>query len=404
MVIDFALTPTGDVDVTGSFAGLLKVRPDTILLGPEAGHNARSIKSFLAAIDLEAPDKQIGNIVITSHAAPSGLFAIQLTDGSPRELNYDDLAEALASNPNVIRASGGIVGRAIDDAGILVKGCDLGRSPEFMELLQRAIGPAKFGIIASLYGHAAVQHDKKGNWIEFMLYEFHQDYFLSRDNKFDTLDKDKIKDLDRDQLLADMKANPRNRRFDGSSFSDQEWESMIPPMPSFTSKKIPKPTRKLFKAKFPPSWNLEPFLLHEAEGRRLLDIERFEVTNPILATWDIQGEAGPGNKAPISERRAFVKAHLANDPKHQATHPYPIYKRHGFASLDDYIDNFDWGKPDENGDTWIAKTWRFVKVLPITDPDTGELIANHYGPGITREHQALLETSGFLFAAIPASP
>ena len=50
------------------------------------------------------------------------------------------------------------------------------------------------------------------------------------------------------------------------------------------------------------------------------------------------------------------------------------------------------------------KTWRFVKVLPITDPDTGELIANHYGPGITREHQALLETSGFLFAAIPASP
>jgi hypothetical protein len=241
MATDFALTPIGGAAIAGSFGGLLKARPNTKLLGPEPPEDTRSLLSFLRAIDnLETDD--ISNLVIVSHAAPSGAFALQLTDDFPFNSltqNYDTLTKALGENPLVVRASGGIVNRAEPNAAIIVKGCELGRSPKFMALLQRAIGPT-FRVIASLYPHCAGQDPENKGWMEFMKYEFHQDYFLSQDNDFDALDKNKVKALTRGRILADMKA--RNSRFDGSSFPDSAWEAMIPKqLPALKPGKIPKP-------------------------------------------------------------------------------------------------------------------------------------------------------------------
>jgi hypothetical protein len=399
MATDFALTPTGDVDISGSFAGLLKVRPDTALLGEKDG--ARSIKSFLGAIPLTGA---ISNLILTSHATPSGTLSLQLTDGaSTSDLNYDTLEAELVKNQNVVRASAGILGRAVANAGIIVKGCALGRSPEFMALLQRAIGP-KFGVIASLYGHCADRHPKDGGWIEFMEYELHQEYVLSKDGEFDMLDRAKLKLLTRAKLIADMKANPRNRQFDGDPFPDKVWEAMIPKLTALnaTNPKIPPPHRKQFTAKFPSSWNLAPYRVREVdEKNNLLDIEKFQVFNEPLVFWTVSGATIPANKSPISERRDFMKAQLATSPKYQANHPYPVYKRHGFANLNDFVDHFDWGSAA--GDTWVGKVWRFVKKIPITDLDNGNLIANHYSETIRHEHEDLLETHPLFFAAVPAS-
>ena len=401
MAIDFALTPTGDADVAGSFSGLLKARPNTTLLDP--GEDSRSIKSFVARADLEAPGESIDNLILTSHAAPSGILALQLVDGGSADLNYDTFEKALQDNQNVVRASATLVSRAEPNAGIIVKGCDLGRSPEFMALLQAAIGKATFGIIASLYAHCAGHDPKNGGWIEFMQYEFQQDYFLSKDNTFDKLDPVKLRTLTRGKLIADMKANPHNRRFDGSSFPDAAWQAMIPRLPALNANKIPKPTRKQFTAKFPPDWKLKPFPLQEVEGDKLLDIERFEVVNVQQTSWDVADIGGgppPKKESPIAVRRAFMRAQLATDRRYQASHPYPVYKRHGFASLDEFVNHFDWGSND--GTTWVAKTWRFLKAIPVTDPATGTLICNRYTS--TSRQEALLETNGLLFAAIPASP
>lgn len=402
MAIDFALTPIGDVDVTGSFAGLLKARPDTMLLGPEPGRNARSIRSFLQAIDLESPTETVSNLILTSHATLSGSLSLKLTDSDVADdIDYDDLAARLEQTPALIRASGDLVRRAVPDAGIIIKGCNLGRSSEFMELLQRAIGERTFGVIASLYSHCASRHPNDGGWIEFMKYDFYQDYFLSRKDEFDKLDEKEVKKVTRAKLLADLKANPRNRVFDGSSFSSSAWDKMIPKLPA-NATAIPKPVRQQFTAKFPPSWNLPPMALKEVEGNGFVPIEKFEVNNIVQRIYPINGATGPDNKSDISERRDFIRTQLANDARHQANHPYPVYKRYGFTNLDDYVNHFDWG--DSGGNMWVARTWRFGKSIPITDPATGTLIANHYGQGIRREHEALLETNGFLFAAIPASP
>jgi hypothetical protein len=407
MAIDFALTPTGEADVAGSFSGLLKLRPSTTLLGPT--EDARSIRSFLSRIEIESPGETIGNLILTSHATADGALALQLTDGDPPGLNFDILTDALKTNQNVVRASAATVNRADPNAGILVKGCDLGRSPEFMELLQRAIG-GSFGLIAALYAFAAGEEFKNTGWIEFLLYELIQDYFLSQNNKFDALDTTKVTALTRTKLLTDMKANPHNRRFDGSSFPDADWEAMIPARTNWAGvDKRDRPRinevtiRKQFTARYPAAWNLKPFFLTEAEENRLLDIEKLEVVNVQVQTYDVKDQADPppGNNSPISARRAYWRTKLAAEPTHQATHPYPVYKRYGFATLDDYVDHFDWGNPDPKGNTWAAKTWRFKKTIPITDLATGALICNRYTS--TTKQEALLETNNLLFAALPAA-
>jgi hypothetical protein len=86
-----------------------------------------------------------------------------------------------------------------------------------------------------------------------------------------------------------------------------------------------------------------------------------------------------------------------------------VHERYGFESLEDYVDHFDWGKlvpPGEKEvqteiETWVAKTWRVVKAIPITDPATGALICNYYSSNGNQE--ALRETNGFLFTTIPAA-
>jgi hypothetical protein len=233
-----------------------------------------------------------------------------------------------------------------------------------------------------------------------MLYEFYQDYFLSKDSRFDALDTTKVKALTKAGIIADMKANPLNKQYNGSDFPAKAWDAMIPIMPSLKVGKLPKPTPKLFTAKFPTAWGLKPTALRKAELGGLLEIERFEVASVMLGIWTISGTAAPSNKSPIADRRAYILSKLATDPGHQPSAPYPMYKRYGFANLADFVNHFDWG--NVSGDTWTAKTWRFIKTVPITDPTTGELVCNHYGT--TPPRRALLETNGGLFAAVAAAP
>jgi hypothetical protein len=107
-------------------------RPDAVFVT-----RPRSLAALLAWIRTNVPeDERMGELVIVSHANEDGTLSFGLNDRDrDGHLSFHELSEALANGalPQV--------GPRIDaQTRINIKGCDIGRSPEMLNLVDRAFG------------------------------------------------------------------------------------------------------------------------------------------------------------------------------------------------------------------------------------------------------------------------
>jgi hypothetical protein len=96
----------------------------------------RSLAAVFEYLRDEVKDP-IGNLYLVSHASQDGVLSFPLSDGdTDRKLTYPELRDAIKSHPELFKLSGQV------DAGttILIKGCNIGRSQRFIDVLDEAFG------------------------------------------------------------------------------------------------------------------------------------------------------------------------------------------------------------------------------------------------------------------------
>jgi hypothetical protein len=103
---------------------------------------------------------------------------------------------------------------------------------------------------------------------------------------------------------------------------------------------------------------------------------------PLFTGWG----AFPLAKDPVTylRRRAAVQKELSQQPLYQDSHPYPMWARTGFSSLDAFMAGWLWPmKYDKSAGQlqYQAERSKYTFVVPITRPGTKELITNFYGTG-----------------------
>jgi len=76
-----------------------------------------------------------------------------------------------------------------------------------------------------------------------------------------------------------------------------------------------------------------------------------------------------------------LKTSLPTDPRYKSTHPYPVYKRLGYATGDDYVDGYKW-QFDFNAKaqtiTCTGNRHYYTVIVPVTDLANGALLYNFY--------------------------
>ena len=109
-----------------------------------------------------------------------------------------------------------------------------------------------------------------------------------------------------------------------------------------------------------------------------IDLESDHVPVPIEPLEDDAIPAGQDAKVDtLNKLLPAVK-------KYQTTHDYPVYKRYGFNSLQDFTNGFKWTVKDNPGTTkkysltFSGSRYRYRLEVPITKPGTNELIYNYY--------------------------
>jgi hypothetical protein len=80
-------------------------------------------------------------------------------------------------------------------------------------------------------------------------------------------------------------------------------------------------------------------------------------------------------------RKDEIKKQLASsDKRFSATHPFPLYARTGFKSIDEFFDSYDWKiKPFDTRKkelSFSGTRHEYTVLAPIVDPGTNELFMN----------------------------
>jgi hypothetical protein len=116
-----------------------------------------------------------------------------------------------------------------------------------------------------------------------------------------------------------------------------------------------------------------------------------------------------------AERVARLPTWFLSDPAFRATHPFPIYQRHGYATLTDMIDGLEWRFTVDDAVSpptieCIGGRFEYQLLIPIANPGPGgkvaptkaPLIYNHIPEtGAPVVPPAFDETDAFFYGTVP---
>jgi hypothetical protein len=354
---DYAFVP-GQTKFDLRMADLVDHRPRTIPL-----KSPTSLREFIASLGkapvLTAP---VRHIMIASHATAEGFLFMKLDLLDANEISYEDLEDAVKHKLLLIDGAW-LEPRARDADGapipaiFLVRGCRIGmpfkilKDPHpFLTKLKEALGN-KIHVVAPRHFHVAGRHSAPDGFTEFMEYGFR----ISRPKPFGN------KPADRDALVKAFQTAGFTR-IDDQPVPADLWDGWIPKNPHAPAEQdvktkvvdpvINKTVPVTFKFRF------KDRLLFEAEKSIPLDTD-------------------PGDEA---GRRAALKADLAsNDPRFKPTHPFPLYVRLGYDSIDEFMDGFTWHFRYGSKTLFFHPSRaEYTTRPPITEIGTDRLILNFY--------------------------
>ena len=359
---DFAFVPGTD-----SFAGYAKQfhtnRPRSkVITG--FGLIPDTLESFIDALGRSTDvDHPVAYPVVVSHANEEGDLFIAMNLLAGKVIEYEDLEAAVNSgrlhlDPALLQPrlqSGGQPA----PAQLRVRGCRIGQALPFLRKLKDALGGA---IQVNAPKHFQYYDDTTPTALPGVCEHMAYDFTVSRPDPV----------ASRPALVAAFKK------------AGFKW---------INKKPVPAGTWPALMALHGMPKSIHHSGHHtlgykvevRAAGKKadLPDMAEYRYTRePLFTGWG----AFPLAKDPVTylRRREAVQKELSQQPLYQTSHPYPMWARTGFSSLDEFMAGWHWTMEYDKSAGQLkyqAKRSKYTFVVPITRPGTKELITNFYGTG-----------------------
>lgn len=337
---------------------LLTNRPNTQLV---QGRNLKTVHDFLQYVSTTGVALPAGDLFIASHGNDLAwmrvpLDATQIHPGKPDDTtSYEVVKAAVVSGSvkipgNVNHDSTG----TLTSTSVNIRGCRIGASEPFTDELKLAFGNES-PVTAPKHFHGIKPLPGVGS-LEFLAYSFGVVAQKPFPNKA--------------AVVAALIAEQFTYRDDTTEVPAAMWSDWV--------------TKNVTPGKRKTRVSVDLGRTLGGQPRTDLAIEfRHEVPPPF--SYAISGlPALPGTKA---DRLATLNQQLTEDANTPGStfaddYPVPTYERFGQSSIDEFVNNLEWGFTWQSGDMICTGTQHEYTVLvPITDSDdlkTGKLIYNFY--------------------------
>ena len=328
--------------------------------------NKETLTSFVPALKENNQIKfPIRDIFIVSHAAPNGLLFIPLDLTTHRLIDYEDLENLDPSNPKIDKSRTIVIKkewtdpRPHDEANkpepttVRIRGCSIGNANVFMDILRRVLGVDL--VVAPKHLDSIVELQSKNIFLETRLYQFK----LISNHKI----------LTKKELLAEF----INKEFSLINQTTvptklwKEWFKSVPDVISPPNIDQKKPYNKPFLFKIAPPSNELNIRGIQAE----YEYYPYQYFPEIPLRYK---NNRPGKKA---DKIKALYDLINTWETYKATHPFPMYKRIGFESLEDFLNSIELIF-DADGNLVTGTGYIYELRIPVVDPETNKLYANYY--------------------------
>jgi hypothetical protein len=361
--VDYAFAP-GPTKYDQQMGRLLDDRPTCDLMRASLG----TVEHFIDELEtLSSIIKPVDSMFIASHANDTGQLKIKVDDAQTDKFaDYETIEAAQASGtlriPSILRTLPN--GQPHPGTMVRIRGCRVGVAEPFMDKLKEAFGGA-VKVTAPKHFHAVwpkppYYPNEFGGLFEWLVYDFgvHSKTALSRTQIIKAL-KDRKFDF-----------------YDGTKVPDAWWEDRVPKKKTEKSQEFGM--RLILGTSVGPK-NTTELLTTDSRAWRH--------QTPGFFGGNLAYASKPAPATVIND----LKTRLPGEPNMQSTHAFPIWKRFGYESFDDFWDGVNWKQTWNGKKGKIAATaWRheYHLLMPITtrtasDKDAGNLIFNYFPHGGT---------------------
>jgi hypothetical protein len=368
--MDFAFAP-GITAYDQKMRELLERRSSTTLINQPT---LTTVADFINHINTSTSvTRPVSNLVIGSHGNDNAWLQIDLDGQLEVNTTYEVLDAADTSDsvnlPSGLVTSGGF---------FHIKGCRIGQSVPYLQKLKAALGGA-VQVTAPKFFHRAGTIPGEGPF-EYLCYDFN----VSRPTRI----------ANRTALVTALVAAGYSL-INGTPVTDAQYTAWIPRR--FDFGRITGGT--LRSQNITVSGNLSPAVGSIASVRILGEV-RYQV-KPARFTINRSSAPPAGDTA----RLALLRAAMLSDPRYQSTHPYPVYARYDFSTLDELLNGFTWTYEWNTAlSQLICSGTRHVYTVapPIVNPANDNLFFNFYplSTSSATAVTALLETDASLFTTV----
>lgn len=405
--MDYIFVP-GTTGFENDARAMLDLKPNTEVINTGLAINEVDDYIDEAERRLNAANQKLNALYIGSHANAYGQLFIELDDTTTTDrsnfISYEALEGVNARRS--IRINNAVINPRPNDtqgnpvpAFFYIKGCRIGRSVPFLNLLKIALG-GNVNVNAPKHIHYITPFN---GFIESFSYSF---LVFSR-NKIPSLNR--IRTAFRNHL-------PRFTFYDGTNIPNNQWNKWIISANSF---------RRNVNVRLNPAIALangnaiNNFRMRRA--RRFINRGR-----TVICTYSINY----GNNAPpanLAQRLQAIRASIQGRNEFQGGHLYPFYVRRGYANFPDFFNGLNWhlstyiaqrddpAQGIKKGDKILrarGRRYEYEFRTPITRVRNGnltqELIFNYYpDPFVQARHIAdplLLENNNQFFQTVPHAP
>ena len=353
--MDFGFSPQFD-EHHRRLGQMFARRANTTLIHGHPFNTLRELISHLQTADNVS--RPIGDLLIGAHANDEGQLRIPMFPGQQSDdwTLFETLDDTLNQSSSSVAIPDALIGYKPGSPitrSVHIKGCNIGSARPFLVKLKQALG-GRVKVTAPKFFHGATP--EPAGIFEYVCYQFS----LRRKTIF----------ANRAAALAAFDA-AQFKLVDGSLVPKDDWKSVVPQNPNREQ-----------RAQAPSTLGVTLARRTTVNAPRQYRVEAIEFGIRLSFSGTV-----PTNK---QMQLAELKTQLGNDPTFQTTHPFPRFKREGFADLDEFLAAHDWTcTPNQRTKSLlcIGRRRLYVVVVAVTDPATrpakgffgdGNLIFNFY--------------------------
>lgn len=346
--MDYAFAPGVDSAINSNREAL-KRRPATFVFDASGVTN---VAEFLFSANITSAVLGPGDLFAAGHGSAEGELFLTLDSTLPALTTFESVVTARASGSIKIPAN-----LNTGQQNFCLTSCLLGSDHcrPLLIMLKMALGnPNSVSAPKFLHGF---QHGSNGvDLFEWMLYDF---WIVGNDSGKKPL-------ATRAEAVSKF-GTGTFKFFDGTDVPVDRWDHWIPPQAQ-----LALDSTVIVEATFAFPVTL-PFPGHHKEI-----IDGHWLSEPDWITFTIDTNVVPVGQDVIVDT---LRTELPNKLDF-ASHLYPVYRRHHFNTLEDFIQGWNWQvTPSNNTLKFVGMRYTYHLWIPITNPATAdELISNYYPP------------------------